>query len=308
MSGATEALIHTAARGELHHALILHGPASELLRSTAIELAAALNCRSGQSPDCDCTPCSKVRREIHPDVHMVSAAEGKKLISVGQVREMITQASLKPYEGRTKVFIVDPADGMSTQAANSLLKTLEEPSGDTVFLLLTSSSDRMLPTIRSRAHSVPIRPFMQPPGKVLGDAGEISLQEARLRAPATSDDDADRRLALGREAVSLLARTAEGESDAAIALGRLLGSLEDPAWGAGIVAQILRDLAACDPAETISPPAAERITEAIPAEVLLSTARSLLDRSEWLRVNPDPQLLFESCLLELVLKRATRRE
>jgi hypothetical protein len=164
----------------------------------------------------------------------------------------------------------------------------------------------MLPTIRSRSHSVPIRPRMQSPREVLRNTGAMSLQEARLRAAAASDEDADRRFALAREALSLLARTAEGESDAAIALGRLLGSLEDPAWGAGIVAQLLRDLATGDPDDTITAERIGIVTGQVPRDVLLSTARSLLDRSEWLRVNPDPQLLFESCLLDLVLKRGSR--
>ncbi len=153
MSSAAELLPETARRGELHHAIILHGAARENLRAVALSIAKALNCLHGTTGD-DCTSCQRIERRIHPDVHFIELAEEKKLISVDQIRDMVTEATLRPYEGRTKVFIIDPADAVSVSAYNATLKTLEEPTRDTTFILLTRSADLLLPTIRSRSQSI----------------------------------------------------------------------------------------------------------------------------------------------------------
>lgn len=298
MGDIRESLVATARRGGLHHALILHGPSSALLESVAGDLARALNCLQDDDPGSSCVACSKITRGIHPDVHLVGLEKPKKMISIDQIRTMISEATLRPYEGRSKVFIVSPADSMSTQAANSLLKTLEEPTASTVFILLTRSADRMLATIRSRAQSIPVRPVMAPPAQ----AGTgVSLQEARLRAAATSDDDGSERVTLARETLELLGRTAEGDSLAVLELASLIASLEEPSWGATIVAQVLRDLAGSPPDELLVPASARLVVDNVSADTLLGVARGLLDRAEWGRVNLDPRLQYEAPLLNLVL-------
>jgi DNA polymerase III delta prime subunit len=148
-----ETMLETARRGELAHAIILHGPDPENLRTTAMQIAKALNCLERTAGD-DCTSCSRIARRIHPDIHFIEIAGEKKLISVEQIRDLLEGASMRPYEGRNKVFIVDPADGLSVSGSNSLLKTLEEPTRDTTFLLLTRTPDLLLPTIRSRSQPV----------------------------------------------------------------------------------------------------------------------------------------------------------
>ena len=153
MKSAAELLLDTAWRGELHHAVILHGPSREELRSTALQLAKTMNCLNNSRGD-DCPACDRIERRLHPDVHLIEVAGEKKMISIDQIRELVAEATLRPYEGRTKVFIVDPADGLSVSGSNSLLKTLEEPSRDTVFMLLTRAPDLLLPTIRSRSQSI----------------------------------------------------------------------------------------------------------------------------------------------------------
>lgn len=298
MNDICASLVATARRGDLHHALILHGPSSDLLESVAGEVARALNCFGESDPDCACLSCSKIRRGIHPDVHQVGLEKPRKMISIEQIRTAISQATLRPYEGRTKVFIVSPAESMSTQAANSLLKTLEEPTRSTVFFLLTRSADRMLPTIRSRAQAIPVRPRMAPPAAV---GKEVSLQEARLRAGATSDEDADKRVELARETLNLLGQAAEGDSLGVLSLASELCALDEPSWGAMIVAQVIRDLAGASPDETLAPATARLITGAFSTDVLLGVARGLLDRAEWSRVNLDPRLQYEAPLLDLLL-------
>ncbi|HEX8154323.1 MAG TPA: AAA family ATPase [Thermoanaerobaculia bacterium] len=148
-----ELVLDTARRGELHHAIILFGPAADVRREVAMGIAKALNCLNGTTGD-RCAACERIERRIHPDVHFVEVAGDKKLISIEQIRDIVAGASLRPYEGRTKVFLIDPADGLSPSGSNSLLKTLEEPTRDTVFVLLTKSPDLLLPTIRSRSQQI----------------------------------------------------------------------------------------------------------------------------------------------------------
>ncbi|HWW60044.1 MAG TPA: DNA polymerase III subunit delta', partial [Thermoanaerobaculia bacterium] len=145
MTTAPERVLETARRGELHHAIILHGPASETLSAIALRIAQTLNCLNGTTGD-DCSACTRIEKRLHPDVHFTEVAGEKKLISIEQIREIVEAATMRPYEGPNKVFIVDPADALSVSGSNALLKTLEEPPRDTHFILLTRSPDLLLPT------------------------------------------------------------------------------------------------------------------------------------------------------------------
>jgi DNA polymerase III delta prime subunit len=153
MTDAASLLLDTARRGELHHAIILHGPAPESLRAVAIQIAKTLNCGNSTNGD-HCHICQRIDRGTHPDVHLIEVSGDRKMISVEQIRELVMGAALRPYEGRNKVFIIDPADALSPGGSNSLLKTLEEPARDTTFILITRTPDLLLPTIRSRSQSI----------------------------------------------------------------------------------------------------------------------------------------------------------
>ena len=153
MNEAASLLLDTARRGELHHAVIIHGPAPDALRALAVQIAKALNCANHTTGD-DCAICQRIERRLHPDVHYVEIAGERKLISVEQIRDVVAAATLRPYEARNKVFIIDPADALSAGGSNSLLKTLEEPTRDTNFILLTRAPDLLLPTIRSRSQAI----------------------------------------------------------------------------------------------------------------------------------------------------------
>jgi len=155
MNERAELLLDTARRGELHHAIILWGPAPDALRAVALQVAKTLNCLNGTTGD-DCAACQRIERRTHPDVHWTEVGAEKKLISVEQVRDIVAAATLRPYEGRNKVFIIDPAEALSPGGSNSLLKTLEEPARDTIFILLTRSYDLLLPTIQSRSQPIHI--------------------------------------------------------------------------------------------------------------------------------------------------------
>src|SRR5260221_14041016 len=202
-------LLETAHRGELHHALLLYGPAMQPLRTLALDVARTLNCLNGTTGD-DCTACLRIERRMHPDVHMIEVGGERKMISVEQIRELVAGAGMRPYEGRNKGFIIDPADALSAGGSNSLLKTLEEPARDTTFILLTRSPDLLLPTIRSRCQMIYIG------GKVERDA-----------ALAKAIDGALSRFAGQRDTAALLALAAiiagdEHPNDAIALLGTML--------------------------------------------------------------------------------------
>jgi len=184
MNNAAALLADTARRGELHHAVILHGPSPETLREAAIGIAKALNCLNRTTGD-DCLACQRIARGIHPDVNIIEVGSERKLISVEQIRDLVSAAALRPYEGRNKVFIIDPADALSPGGSNSLLKTLEEPVRDTTFLLLTRSPDLLLPTIRSRSQAIYVGGNVKRDEELTHDITSLLEQFAAKKEPAS---------------------------------------------------------------------------------------------------------------------------
>jgi len=141
----------------------------------------------------ECRACTRIAAGIHSDVHTVSFdtdEDGRVLkdISVDQVREVERSVALAPYEGRTRVVVIDPADAMNDSAQNAFLKTLEEPPPHATFVLVTTDADALLPTVRSRCRLVEFR---------LAPASDV---EAALAAVGVEPDRAAlvARLASGR--------------------------------------------------------------------------------------------------------------
>lgn len=235
-------LLEAAVRGELHHAVILHGPSSTELRAMGLELARRMICPSRSGED-GCASCSKADRGIHPDLTIISPQAERKSIAVEQIRNLVATASMRPYEGRAKVFVLDPADAMSHAAANSLLKTLEEPTADTFFLLLTRSPDLLLPTIRSRSQLVAVGAIGARSAAAIASAEGMSLQAARIHRDHDSfgltAEDAE---SFAREAIRALHRYAKSRETAALlALSALIAS-EEPNGRIAVLATVLRDL------------------------------------------------------------------
>ncbi|MFH1648034.1 MAG: DNA polymerase III subunit delta' [Chloroflexota bacterium] len=150
--------------GTLAHAYLLVGPTHVGKMTLAVSLAQALNCETGERPCLECPSCLKIASGGHADVSVIGlernedAAEAK-LIHIDQIKEVQHSASLPPFEGNSKVFIIDWAELLSIDAANCLLKTLEEPPEKVVFILLTNN-DRLLPsTVVSRCQRVEMPPL-----------------------------------------------------------------------------------------------------------------------------------------------------
>jgi len=144
-------LAGSIARGTLPPSLLFTGPEGVGKRLAAQAVAEALNCLSPQGRDAcgSCAACRRIGRGSHPDVLAIEPPEvGATKIEV--VRPAIAAAAYRPFEGRCRVVIVNDADRLTEDAANALLKSLEEPPAGTVFILVTARPEVLPPTIRSR--------------------------------------------------------------------------------------------------------------------------------------------------------------
>ena len=133
--------------------LMLVGGAGLGREALAVELAAALVCRSEEPAACSCSSCARVRRGVHPDVEIIDVLPDKKEISIEQVRRVVDGVAQHPYEGLRRVYILTSCHTppLNAEASSALLKTLEEPPTQATFLLLAHNPARVLPTIVSRA-------------------------------------------------------------------------------------------------------------------------------------------------------------
>ena len=174
------------ASGRLHHAYLLSGPAHVGKTTLAIQLAQAANCTADDPPCGACEPCTRVGAGVHADVSTIEvdpdATEGARtVISIDAVKDLIASAHLRPYEGRTRVYVVQGADRLSQDAANALLKVLEEPPPDVLMLLLTDNPDGVLPTIRSRCQLLELRPLpLAQVAEVLRDEHGVGEEQAEM--------------------------------------------------------------------------------------------------------------------------------
>lgn len=164
------------------HAYLLTGPRHIGKGTLAIDIARAVNCDAGEPPCGQCHSCRRIAQEKHADVvftHLNSSAE----ISIDTIRELQHLANLPPYEGKYKVFIIDDAEYLSIEAANCLLKILEEPPPKVVWLLLASEENRLPPTVISRCQRLEFKPLpMKQIKKTLVDQYDIAPNKANLLA------------------------------------------------------------------------------------------------------------------------------
>jgi DNA polymerase-3 subunit gamma/tau len=180
-------------RGRVHHAYLFVGSRGTGKTSMAKILAASLNCENGGptvTPCGHCGSCRSIAAATSLDVMEMDAASNN---SVDDIRDLRERVSYAPVSGRHKVYILDEAHMLSTQAWNAFLKTLEEPPPNTIFVLATTEAAKVLPTVVDRCHRFD---FARP------TVGEIA---GVLRRVAAAEG-----IEIGEEAVALVARSATG--------------------------------------------------------------------------------------------------
>lgn len=147
---SVEILANAAESDKLNHAYLAPVYPGTNLRHYGAELAQEILCGPSQKNCRD-----KVIRETHPDLSWLTVLDNKSKISIGQVEKVILSSTHAPIESERKVYMVDRVEDFSTEAANSILKILEEPPEFVYFILLTEDPNRLLPTILSRCQDLP---------------------------------------------------------------------------------------------------------------------------------------------------------
>lgn len=184
--------------GRIAHAYLFRGPGGVGKKLFAAAMAKALNCRSlGPASACDtCVSCRKYISGSHPD-YLVESPE-KEAIKIERIRELTKSLSYPPYESERRVIVLENVHTMRAEAANSLLKTLEEPPPGNVLILTAETSKNVLPTISSRCQVIPFFPLSV-------------METARIL---------DRGHGIAEEQAQLLARLAEGSPGKALLLDK----------------------------------------------------------------------------------------
>ncbi|WP_367579297.1 DNA polymerase III subunit delta' [Shouchella patagoniensis] len=151
-------LISSLKKNRLAHAYLFEGQAGSGKQAIALLMAQSFFCqyRNGAEPCLECTDCIRIKNGNHPDIHQIRP-DGQS-IKKEQIEYLQKEFSYRGMESSSKVYIVSHVDKMTASAANSLLKFLEEPQGQTIAMLLTEQGGSILPTIRSRAQQLRFLP------------------------------------------------------------------------------------------------------------------------------------------------------
>ncbi len=159
-----ELLKKSVEEGRISHAYLFSGPAHLGKKKVAFEFVRLIN-----GADIN---------ENHPDLILIKSAQGGE-IQISQIRELIQKLSLKPYSAPFKCAILDEAHLMNQEAQNSLLKTLEEPKGKTILILITGAPEMLFPTIRSRCEILKFSPVKSSEIEDYLEGQGISEQKSR---------------------------------------------------------------------------------------------------------------------------------
>jgi DNA polymerase-3 subunit delta' len=247
-------LARAIARESLPPAMLMAGPSGVGKRLTAAAVAQAVNCLQPRSSGeferdaCgECASCRRIARGVHPDVILVQPGDTGS-IKIEQLRDVIDRAQYRPFEGRRRVVIVDEADAAGADAQSAMLKTLEEPPSASVFILVSSMPDALLPTVRSRCPRLRFG-ALTPAEVAEALMRDHKYSEADARAAAADADGSIGRaieaqsadLTEAREAAQRLLQETSRSNDAA----RRINFARDLTSGKGTPAEERNQLAVC---------------------------------------------------------------
>lgn len=136
---------------------IFSGPEGIGKRLVAQIVAQKLNCTAADKPCGLCESCRKIEKSAHPDLHIIQNGEAQ--IKIDDIRAILREANFRPYEGEMKIFIIDNAHKLNLEAANSLLKILEEPPKDVLIILITHKPQNIIRTVLSRCKKIKFSPL-----------------------------------------------------------------------------------------------------------------------------------------------------
>lgn len=299
-------------------ALLLSGSEGLGKEHFARLLAAALLCEHGDGdgmPCGRCRGCQLTRAGSHPDLRVLEPEEEKTVISIDQVRDIIHFLNLTPQYGHYKVVIVTPAELLNVHAANSLLKTLEEPPAGSVLQLVTARPGMLPATIRSRCQNLPFTPpprdqalawLAAQPG--CGDNSELLLSLAN-GAPLAALRIADQQALAGRSTqLEALEGLLAGRSDpVAVADSWLkLGHKESLYWLDSWFTDMVRLKAVADPPQLSNPDIRDRLgrlTEAYSLAALVALRSVIVERIRELGSQLNPALAMESLVIQILRNR-----
>ncbi len=313
-------LAHAVASGQVNHAYLLAGPEDIGKKTLALEFARLLLCEhpdlAAGEPCGICSSCVRIAHGNHPDLTLIDAQEGKRLLGVDAVRESVVRlANLRPSSGRWRVFIIPAVERMTPNTVNALLKTLEEPPEGVVLVLTSAEPEHLLPTLLSRCQIVTMHTLnVETIERVLEKRWEVAPVEARelasmangrlgwaVRAHEQPDLLESRRHVLDiiltltsapRE--ERLRRAAELSSDADSA--RLVLDTWILWWrDVALAANGAQNLATVGPARD----AAITLGSNIGPERAYSFLRALIEARSALDVNANPRLTLEVLMLDL---------
>ena len=200
-------LSRVIARDSMPPAVLLAGPSGVGKRLTAMAVAQAVNCLQPRTtPEFErdacgeCASCRRIARGVHPDVIVVEPGDSGS-IKIEQLRDVIDRSQYRPFEGRRRVVIIDEADAAGGDAQSALLKTLEEPPSASLFILVSSIPDALLPTVISRCPRLRFGPLTPAEvARVLIEQHGYAEPDARAAA-AEADGSIGRALAAQSEEI-----------------------------------------------------------------------------------------------------------
>lgn len=264
--------------GRLPPALLLSGPEGIGKKTLALAVARGMLCERGPGEGCgECTHCRRLRRSmaalpawraeaadktdeparlnhrLHPDVMLVEAwrTATRTEIKVAQIRDLVGEVAARPFEGRCRLFVIDDAHAMNDQAANALLKSLEEPPATSHLILVTPSPQALLPTIRSRCQTLRLGPLSAATVEAyLVKSAGLGREEARLRASLAEGSvgaaltlESDEYSELRDEILALLESAGEAAAMDRLEAAERLAERDDPMRALTVLRGLLRDIA-----------------------------------------------------------------